>query len=549
MKKQSRNMRNKSLKGLCALTLVLLTLCTGNALYTGGGSDTEVSGRIVTSNGKANAGVRVLLIPASYNPAFNDALSGINSDITDSAGTYRFTDVTAGGYNIQAEDPGNGNRFLISGIVVPAGGAAKVTDDSLRKPAALSVFLPDSISSVSGCLYVPGSLIFKYYSAGALTVNFDSVPQGLLPSIQYVHSGLSVAQTLFANVDVDTAGPFVLYQALSRGSAQRIRLNTTASGAGVAGNVYSFPVLVRLTKINFDFSKAKIDGSDIRFTKSDGMPLSYEIERWDASQGSAEIWVRIDTVFGNDSSRYFMMYWGNPDAASESNSTAVFDTTNGFQGVWHMGPAVNNMVPDATINHYDGTLSDTAPTATTGAIGICQQFNGMSNYIRMLGTASSRLNFPGNGTYSVSAWVYVDTLDTTYQKIIEKNNLQYKLQIDQFDNWSFSEYENAMEYELTNSAATAKTWVFLVGVRSGLQQYLYVNGVAVNSAITTLSYSKNRDTTTDLAIGKSAQSSYGIYFNGKIDEARVENRDHGADWILLCYMNQRPDDRLVVFRP
>jgi len=73
--------------------------------------------------------------------------------------------------------------------------------------------------------------------------------------------------------------------------------------------------------------------------------------------------------------------------------------------------------------------------------------------------------------------------------------------------------------------------------------------VTVNSTIAPLSYSKNRDTTTDLAIGKSSQSSYGVFFNGKIDEARVENRGHGADWILLCYMNQRPDDRLVVFRP
>jgi hypothetical protein len=37
-------------------------------------------------------------------------------------------------------------------------------------------------------------------------------------------------------------------------------------------------------------------------------------------------------------------------------------------------------------------------------------------------------------------------------------------------------------------------------------------------------------------------------FCGCIDEVRVCRTIRSADWIKLSYMNQRPDDRLVVFK-
>ena len=38
------------------------------------------------------------------------------------------------------------------------------------------------------------------------------------------------------------------------------------------------------------------------------------------------------------------------------------------------------------------------------------------------------------------------------------------------------------------------------------------------------------------------------YFRGKIDEVRVMNAAVNADWIKLCYMNQKAEDALVEFR-
>jgi hypothetical protein len=37
-------------------------------------------------------------------------------------------------------------------------------------------------------------------------------------------------------------------------------------------------------------------------------------------------------------------------------------------------------------------------------------------------------------------------------------------------------------------------------------------------------------------------------FDGALDEVRIEKNARPKEWIRLCYMNQRPDDKLVVFK-
>jgi biopolymer transport protein ExbB len=340
--------------------------------------------------------------------------------------------------------------------------------------------------------------------------------------------------------------------------SKRLWLNTTASGANVAGTVMNFPVLVRLSSGNLNFSDVKSGGEDLRFTKSDGTPLSYEIEHWDASQSSAAIWVKVDTIFGNDSTHFITMYWGlrstGSATASLSNGAAVFDTAKGFQGVWHLNEASGQAAKDATANRFDGTPSDTAPTAVSGTIGLAQEFDGKSNYLQMPGTAGSKLNFPENGYYSLSAWVFVDTLvDSTTHVIAGKGHQQYFLKLYWGDgqHWEFTEYHDRVGWQVSfYSPAQTRAWKFLVGVRDGNNQYLYLDGELVNSSYGIAVDSAARNTTDDFSIGKylryAAYAGQGFcWFDGKIDEVRVSNRSLTADWNKLCYMNQKEPDALI----
>jgi hypothetical protein len=312
-----------------------------------------------------------------------------------------------------------------------------------------------------------------------------------------------------------------------------------------------------LSNANFDFTQARKNGEDVRFVKADGSSCAFEIERWDATVGSAEIWVTVDTVFGNDNTRYIKMLWGNPNVVAASNGIAVFDTADGFQGVWHLSEPELANVKDATGNHFDGTPSDTAPKTAAGTIGIGKAFNGTSSFFDMKNTATGKLNFPENGIYTVSAWVYADTLDGKFHAIVGKSDNQYFLKLKQYYppnpmRWEFAEFHDMIGWHITDFLATAKEWKYLVGIRDGANQYFYLDGALVDTSIEIKTDSIARNTGDDVTIGKfltySAINSGYCPFGGKIDEVRISSVARSAGWIKLCFMNQKTPDALVVFK-
>ncbi len=103
---------------------------------------------------------------------------------------------------------------------------------------------------------------------------------------------------------------------------------TIANNPGVAQSDYQ--VKISLTASSFDFSKAKSDGSDIRFTALDGITLlPYWMESWTANT-SGTFWVKVPTVPANGSV-FINMYYGNPGAASISNGPATFYSFEDFE--------------------------------------------------------------------------------------------------------------------------------------------------------------------------------------------------------------------------
>ncbi len=536
---------------VCLIVAACLIVNCGLQLA-GGTSTTDnprVVGIVIGTNNEPATHTRVTIIPDDYNLLDDPPLAPSSIDTTDEQGRFEFIVSHQGVYNIQAVQLVTGTRSLVRGIAVLGRDTTiSAPDDTLKPFGAISVVLPDSVVPGEGYLYIPGTTIARFCADTMGSLTLDSVPAGTMPSIIYGVLNTTVRRAIRHDVQV-SPGTTTIVSLPAWQFARQLILNTTSTGADVAGSVTDFPALVRLTSANFNFSEAQGNGGDLRFSKANGTPLVYEIEQWDSATGTAAIWVKVDTVYGNNETQSISMLWGNANAASGSNSTAVFDTANGFQGVWHMAQSQGEIAHDATGNHFDGAASDSSPQPVAGAIGMCQQFDGTSNYIRMPGTASGKLNFPENGTYSVGAWVYVDTLDSTFSRIVEKNDCQYKLQKDGLNRWEFSEYESTLEYEMTTSPASAKAWVYLVGVRWGGLQYLYVNGICVNNVISPLAAGLARDTTTDVTIGWRApppNPAYPGFFKGKIDEVRIENRALSPDWIKLCYMNQKAQDALIL---
>ena len=120
---------------------------------------------------------------------------------------------------------------------------------------------------------------------------------------------------------------------------------TTPEGADLAAGVSEtgFPLLVRLHGDGFDFSQAAPKGEDVRFSSGAGEPLACEIEEWDAARGTAAIWVRVPEIRGN-ARQEIRMHWGRAGAGRESGGAAVFDASNGYVSVLHMGDVLKDEV-------------------------------------------------------------------------------------------------------------------------------------------------------------------------------------------------------------
>ena len=117
---------------------------------------------------------------------------------------------------------------------------------------------------------------------------------------------------------------------------------TTPEGADLpaAASEENFPLLVRLNKETFDFTQAKTDGADLRFSAA-GKPLAYQIEEWDVAKGTASVWVKVPVIKGN-AHQEIKLHWGKADAVSESNGSAVFSAENGHATVMHMDEALKD---------------------------------------------------------------------------------------------------------------------------------------------------------------------------------------------------------------
>jgi hypothetical protein len=534
-----------SLAALFAL-LFRCSQLTGGA----GGETTNgyVQGFLFNDDGSPAVSARVSLMPVDYNPVTDQPVPDSLTATVGPAGNYSLA-TSSGMYTIQAVNVTLHTSVLITGIGIAKKDTVFVPPRTLRTPGAVKAMLPDSVNAQSGYVFVPGTDIFTFLSGNDSVAILDYVPAGNISVLSYAVANSAVERILRYNIQVPSGDTVVIFNTAWKYSQQLV-LNTAVTGAGVQGNVMSFPVLVRLSAGNFNFAEAKAAGADLRFTKPDNTPLQYEIERWDAPQARAEIWVNVDTVFGSNDSQHIDMYWGNPAAPVSSSGISVFDTSAGFQGVWHLSETQGALTHDATANQFSGLPSAAAPASAPGAVGQGLFFSGINSYITITGTETGRLNFPAHATYSLSAWVYADTLDSTWQNIVGKGNTQYHMQIWGHNEWLFTEYEDqgGCGWESTKAPATSRTWVHVAGVRDGYNEYLYVNGSCVDSVPELAPFTDStrylgNPVTIGCATRKDPQLEY--FFKGTIDEVRIQNRALNPDWVRLCYMNQKAMDALV----
>ncbi len=308
---------------------------------------------------------------------------------------------------------------------------------------------------------------------------------------------------------------------------------TTPDGANLPADasVEGFPLLVRLDKDFFDFSTAQSKGQDIRFATPAGAELAYQIEQWDASKGTASVWVRIPKIQGN-ARQEIKMRWGDAAAKCTSNGKAVFDKSNGHLAVWHM----NGPVTDDAVGAIKST--DKGTTAADGMIGPARHFPGKKGVF----CGEDITTFPtGSAPHSSSVWFRGEKQNC---RVLSwgKEYKQGKVQI-----WYRSPSQIRMDCYFSdadvrgNPIIPLNTWTHVVHTYKKGQSRIYVNGVLDKEA-------KTRAAT--LNIEKPARMWIGGWYKnydfiGDIDEVRISSVTRSPAWVKLEYENQKPMQTLV----
>ena len=311
-----------------------------------------------------------------------------------------------------------------------------------------------------------------------------------------------------------------------------VYLLTTPEGAKLptSASEDGFPLLVRLHKDFFNFSQAKANGEDIRFSTSTGTPLAYQIEEWDPANGTGSIWVRIPTIKGN-ARQEIKLHWGKADAASESSGSAVFNESNGYLSVWHMNDPVKDDV---------GTLAsiDTGTMASPGMIGQGRRFD-VGKGIKC---GEKITTYPsGSSPHSSEAWFRAERPNAIIlawgnEQAQGKVVMQYRspphIRMDCY----FSGANVA-----GGSTLPMSQWIHVIHTFKNRDSRVYVNG-----RLDGVSTSRGAP----LAIKSPARMYIGGWYNnyqfvGDIDEVRISRVARSADWVRMQYENQKPLQTLV----
>lgn len=342
--------------------------------------------------------------------------------------------------------------------------------------------------------------------------------------------------------------------------SRTIHLNTKASGAGISGDVHGFPLAVRLHSGNFSFPQARKDGQDLRFSKSNGVRLPHEIEYWDAVACSAVVWVGLDTVKANDSTQHIRMFWGKEDAEKDNNWTAIFDTTAGFGGVWHLNEKPNDfprIMRDRSAFGRFGTGTNFSSSGwVTAVLGKGTKFDGTNDHIS-LGTDIPALSTVPAATFS--SWVYLP--HTNSKKILfglSKNNgsatndsrFAVYLQNQKIHVEARAGDGEALQTSSTVDTVAANTWLHLAAVVDYANDSIlvYINGAAkALNQLPTFSSTQTSATVSSNGAFGSEDLGASTYLDGRLDEIQLSRVKRNADWVKLAYENERPGASILSF--
>jgi len=281
------------------------------------------------------------------------------------------------------------------------------------------------------------------------------------------------------------------------------------------------------------FTYAMSDGGDIRFcSNSDGSgSLGFRLVEYNAGSSRIRGFVKVPSLSSSGTTSIYMFYGrqddGQPPASWHEgwNNSISKKCVSRWELATDYGPGRG---PAIGAQNYNLTAVG-SPSAVSGKIYQCYNYNGSSQYMYSTATAVFSPD-----KFTVAAWIKADTVSSLHT-IMSTENAGFTA------GWSLRVYNGKVEMIFYASGAwrvvtssttilTDGTWYFVVGTFDGSNLRLYVNA---SEEGTPQAYSTYTKSNTALYIGECAAT--GRKFDGYIDEPRFYDFALSQDEIEIIY--------------
>ena len=312
---------------------------------------------------------------------------------------------------------------------------------------------------------------------------------------------------------------------------KEISLDTTATGADIAGTAQDVPVLVRLSLANFSyFNDAKPDGSDFRVLDGDDhTPLKFHFERYDAQNQMVFIWIEVPRITGASKSDKIYIYYGNPNATAASEPAATFDVNQALALEFSQAEGL----PLDTTAYKNNPTASTAENVPASLIAGGVRFAGGQS-ITVPATASLRL-LPNQGL-TAAAWVKIDAPQKA-ARVIALSDQGRELVLGIEGTHAFARFAGGgapVTVTQSTSELSSGDWHHLALTAGAGQLILYVDGIAAGQA-----------NITPVEIGGTL--TVGAALNAEVDSVGVSKIARSADWIKAVARSEGTAAPLVVY--
>ncbi|MDX2003591.1 MAG: DUF2341 domain-containing protein [Chitinophagales bacterium] len=428
------------------------------------------------------------------------------------ATTQDISGLAAGTYTVTVTGP-NGTTASTSVTVTSSGAAPSITLSKTDETASGASNGAVTLSR-SG-----GTSPFTYsWNNGATTQNLSNIPGGSYSVTVTDAIGCTGTAAITVNTTC-VGGGFSYYRTIT------IDHNDVFGSADLA----DFPFLIDITDNTLRMvanggRMQNSNGYDVTFTNSAGtQQLSFEIESYTATTGRLVAWVRIPTLFATTNT-VIRLYYGKSGITINPSTSLTW--ANDYKGVWHLH---NSSFLDASYNNNDGS-NNGSTDFSSGKIAGSRSFDG-NDHVAVSYSSSLALG----DELTVSAWFRESSRSGGHASIVAKN---YSNDWRDHFNMNLNNGTPTLNTGCDASGGTisTSTWNHIVATGTPTNRSIYVNGILVDAESCGSSFLTDNN-----PIGLGAQmngGSWSEYFNGQIDEARVQDVARSADWIRTEYTNQ-----------